>query len=915
MGLIAAFFLLSGTVTAQTAFLDDPTDFYVENQTNEALSFVNMLICYMNAMAPDKMVNLGAYVSSIYVDDCEDQDRSSSDAAAAKPTSSQSAKSAGSSAKGGASDSQQGKEIEQNTIKVTRADNSSPMIVSVWVEQEGDEGDEDEGESPEPAMNIFVKGTQTAAPSNSSRFGNFKMEGTYLFGEAFTPGPGMNAIPAGTKMGSMYLEADANTVKFREETMFAPPEALTATFSSTGVSGVYNQETYVPYGGDYAQIQTVSKFAIDDTAKVYCSQLLTAKRVDFEDRNEDMTPKLKDYTPTGSDGLVTDEVCFSTAAADAKRTVYRYGVYKQDGSRFELGQGGFPMKAQVTVDGTARTVHAWADYWGVHFPEDLAGSIKFIGDSSPTTFTKEQSFGETGTPPTYQIKQANARIEKITKTFVSLDSLHKASLLMWVDKWESDWAAKYNTLGFSGASGEYSGSYNKDNQTWTFDKKISFDSGYSETALNPAITFTNQQWLDTMKITHGSGDSAWTEERRVWVWSRDENAGYEVRKLSMQNPSDASTTNGIPVENRQTLTPANFPSSLLCVSQCVTAAKLTATSNAAVALSTPGGTVVSPFDADNSEILQSGSDAGQHFPGILASNVKTYTISGLQVKDGTNTEVMFPANISQGSQLKSAVFNWPWGGQGELQWGVGTGRLLGSQADLDKLECDKESGGSYRDTHPVFNASAKRYCPDKFWDPSTDITTWYEIRFGVNPWDRQKYLVDQATSQDVVFTPPTILYYTVPNESKYGDDAGKKIRLDYNGFGELHGIPGEVINTTTGESLGQYFSGDWKQNYRYVQRFLIEKDAAGNNPTLTTGGASPTTYNVKALEGEEWLTVKASAKGTLNYAGSASDLPGSSVLVDVHPAATGGGIGAKPTTGLVNDGKAAVIHGTKVIAD
>ena len=142
--------------------------------------------------------------------------------------------------------------------------------------------------------------------------------------------------------------------------MFGPPEALTATFSSTGVSGVYNQETYVPYGGDYAQIQTVSKFAIDDTAKVYCSQLLTAKRVDFEDRNEDMTPKLKDYTPTGSDGLVTDEVCFSTAAADAKRTVYRYGVYKQDGSRFELGQGGFAMRARVSVDGTGRTVHAWA---------------------------------------------------------------------------------------------------------------------------------------------------------------------------------------------------------------------------------------------------------------------------------------------------------------------------------------------------------------------------------------------------------------------------------------------------------------------------------------------------------------------------------------------------------------------------
>ena len=55
--------------------------------------------------------------------------------------------------------------------------------------------------------------------------------------------------------------------------------------------------------------------------------------------------------------------------------------------------------------------------------------------------------------------------------------------------------------------------------------------------------------------------------------------------------------------------------------------------------------------------------------------------------------------------------------------------------------------------------------------------------------------------------------------------------------------------------------------------------------------------------------------GGTEFTGTASDMPASSVLEDVHPGATGGGIGAEPTTGLVNDGKAAVIHGTKVIAD
>ena len=916
IGFIAALPLLAGTVFAQTAYESDETNFYVENQTNEALAFVNMLICYMKSMAPDQMVNKGAYVASIYVDECEKQDTASSDQASATPTSAQSASNAGSSAKGGASEGAQGKEVESNTVISTRADNSSPMIVKAWVNQEGEEGDPSEGEMSEPAMNIFVKGTQSAAPSATSKFGTFKMEGTYLIAEAFTPGPGMDAIAAGTVMGGMYLEANASTVKFRDRTMFGPGAALTATFSSDGVSGVYNQEAYVPMGDDYAELQTVSKFAISDSGKVYCSQLLSAKRIDYEDRNSDGTPKLKDYTPTGSDGLVTTETCFSTAIADAKRNVWRYGVYKSDGSRFELGQGGFPMKAQVTVDGATETVHAWADYWGVHVDDEFASAVKLVGETSPTTFTKEQFGGETGTPPTYQIKQANARIEKITRSHVALTTLDKASVVMWVDKWDTNWSTQWNSLGFTGTSGEYSGTYNHSNTTWTFDKKITFDSGYNETTLGTPITFTNANWVSTMKKTYGSGSDTWTDDRNLWLWSRDTNKGYEVGKKSLENPTDATSTNGIPVESRETLIPANFPSSLFCVDQCPTAAKLTATVNAAKALGSPGGTVVSPYDANNWQILQSGSDAGNWFPGILASNVKTYTVSGLQVLDATSTEIMFPSDVTEpDSQLKKGVFQWPWGSTNELTWGVGTGRLLASQADLDKLECEKDSGGTYRDTHPEFSASAKRYCPDKFYDPDTTINTWYEIRFGANPWDRQRFVVDQATSQDVVFTAPTVLYYTVPDEAKYGEDRGKKIRLDYNGFGELHGIPGEVVNTLTGESLGNYFSGEWKQHYRYVQRFLIETDAQGNEPTVTTGGASPTTYKVKALEGEEWLTKKDSAKGTLTYTGTASDMPDESVIIEVHPAASDGGIGAEPTSGLLNSGKAAVIHGEKVIAD
>jgi hypothetical protein len=84
--------------------------------------------------------------------------------------------------------------------------------------------------------------------------------------------------------------------------------------------------------------------------------------------------------------------------------------------------------------------------------------------------------------------------------------------------------------------------------------------------------------------------------------------------------------------------------------------------------------------------------------------------------------------------------------------------------------------------------------------------------------------------------------------------------------------------------------------------------------------SSSTTYKVKALEGEQWLKKKDSAKGTLSYTLSVADLPKFSTIRYVSPtifSATGGeatvnpdSIGAIPAAStLINSGKPAVIHG------
>ena len=102
---------------------------------------------------------------------------------------------------------------------------------------------------------------------------------------------------------------------------------------------------------------------------------------------------------------------------------------------------------------------------------------------------------------------------------------------------------------------------------------------------------------------------------------------------------------------------------------------------------------------------------------------------------------------------------------------------------------------------------------------------------------------------------PKILYFDAPNTAEFGDDAGKKFRLELNGDW-LGGIPGSVVDIDTGEDKGEYVT-EWKDSYRWVQRFTIP------DGSVLTQNTSSDTYLVKALGGQEWLGKKDSAIGTL----------------------------------------------------
>jgi hypothetical protein len=175
-------------------------------------------------------------------------------------------------------------------------------------------------------------------------------------------------------------------------------------------------------------------------------------------------------------------------------------------------------------------------------------------------------------------------------------------------------------------------------------------------------------------------------------------------------------------------------------------------------------------------------------------------------------------------------------------------------------------------------------------EPANPLS-YYTWVTGSQQWQQSLWLT--SGSKVVAFDAPQNISYTVPNDPAYGSYAGVPILLQFNGFGNLSGIPGNCVDPVTNAHVACN-----TPNARYVPLFSIPDGA-----TMTLPHPS-TPLIVKSLNAEIRLK---------NLGASASSACASMTLATVPPPTGGTHDPSNSSDAFYIGGKPTVTAAPKVI--
>jgi|SaaInl8_200m_RNA_FD_contig_61_727190_length_2658_multi_9_in_0_out_0_1 hypothetical protein len=327
-----------------------------------------------------------------------------------------------------------------------------------------------------------------------------------------------------------------------------------------------------------------------------------------------------------------------------------------------------------------------------------------------------------------------------------------------------------------------------------------FDSGLNEwveyriawngTVLQKTATLDRENWTWTELSTPIDLDL--TGEWSFHFWSEALGGSGSVNIKDAAGTYSAPTSSTAVIFHTQDMVyPTDtVPATLVCFDQCPDPTQL----------------------ADTTASSLSFNDDNWYFDGAPnATNYRQYTFDSatmLLQYSGTDV-VMTAANTAQ-------------------PWGFHSGMLFEPTAgNLTTVACD-------------WNAS--KTCNWQGWDRMTVYYTW---ETGPEQWNKFT-AIKNGSNVFEKFDPPMKVSYTHTQTDTAAYDYkynGAKFQLEYQGFGNLHGIPGRCIDKDTGASVS------CDGNVRWIPEFSI---VPGTTVTNIVDGT--TEYVVKPLHGEQRMS-------------------------------------------------------------
>lgn len=462
--------------------------------------------------------------------------------------------------------------------------------------------------------------------------------------------------------------------------------------------------------------------------------------------------------------------CFTRDKSQADYSVWRYGVYKSDGSRLALTNPGFP----ITYTAGSQTYWGHASFHGIYLPDT---ALTLMGSSA----TVKSQDGAT----TYNYSRVGGKLTKLTRGQTTLNDI-KGLKIGWV------W------LNEPGGGASYHLEWNGTDLVKTEKQR---PNGDFESANNVVVSPTTQRGL-FQNIIFG-----YSEALGGQIMFEIPASGYEFSGSQAVNFSTRSTVSAADAANL----------TLICVSECLnTASEMSTALPLEPFVSIGGGSTRNWSAVDAADKVLYKFSGGMMYVHSVGPSPPTGSLN-VNV-DASDTSFFSSSNMS-----------------GNYQWGLRTGLLVAatdsSGTAPNSVRCDNSGSQSNTGTH---------VCPHLF----QSLTDTYEWETGPNSWNQNATLTQSGSNSAVVFDPPKRLKVTLStsNSTAANSQIGSSLQLDYQGFGDLWGIPGGCYNPKD-NSKGPCDSTTYTS---WAPEFMLK---AGAEVTETVSGVT-TTYYVKPIDQE-----------------------------------------------------------------